>query len=56
MSGRGLRWLGIALLCSACAGLLGVTSLMTATSAFGDDVALITAVGGDDNVGVFPLS
>jgi hypothetical protein len=54
MTGRGSRWLGVTLLCSACAGLLGVTSLMTATSAFGDDVALITPVGGDDNVGVFP--
>ncbi|MGB8791929.1 MAG: hypothetical protein WCD33_10475, partial [Mycobacterium sp.] len=54
MTGRGLRWLGVTLLCSACAGLLGVTSLMTAASAFGDDVALITAAGGDDNVGGVP--
>jgi diacyltrehalose acyltransferase len=46
---------GAFLACSACAGLLGMTSLMTAASAFGDDVALITAVGGDDNLGEWPI-
>jgi diacyltrehalose acyltransferase len=36
------RWLAFGLLTSAGAGVLGLTSMMTAAFAFGDDVALIT--------------
>jgi diacyltrehalose acyltransferase len=48
------RWLAFGLLTSAGAGVLGLTSIMTAAFAFGDDVALITAgaegIGGTTGV------
>ena len=48
------RWLAFGLLTSAGAGVLGLTSIMTAAFAFGDDVALITpgaeGIGGTTGV------
>lgn len=41
MADRRFRWLGVGLLASAGAGLLGVESTLNAGSAYGDDTALI---------------
>jgi hypothetical protein len=44
MTGNRLRWLGFGLLASACAGLLGLTSMMHAPFAYADDTAYV--IGG----------
>jgi hypothetical protein len=36
-----VRWLGVGLLASACAGFLDVASILNPASALGDDTALI---------------
>ena len=42
-----LRWLGFGLLTSGCAGLVGLTSMLNAPFAFGDDdTALIMGFAG----------
>ena len=46
MSGRKLRWLGFRLLATAGAGLMGLTSVMHAAFAYGDDTALVMGGSG----------
>jgi PE-PPE domain len=46
MSVRKIRWLGFALLASAGAGLLALTSMMNSAFAFGDDTALVMGPSG----------
>jgi PE-PPE domain-containing protein len=46
MSGRKLRWLGFGLLATAGASLMGLTSVMHAAFAYGDDTALVMGGSG----------
>jgi diacyltrehalose acyltransferase len=51
MAHNRLRWLGAGLLTSGCASLVGLTSMLNAPFAFGDDTALIMGFAGTPDPG-----